>query len=221
MMQVLVVLLCAHMTADFLLQSNWMAQNKSRTIPLLSHSFTHFLTSWVFLWDLSLWPLCLFIGGVHTLLDFTKQKIGPSWKPFAADQALHIVSIAAATWLFGRFGFLDAYEIAPLFYKAQVFVSGISVTTLGIFYFLFKFSPEFPFDKKRAGAEKTLRGILFVFVALLHFSWFFLPAALPAALAHLLFSLKDKAPLRTFISIFGTVVTGLLALWALNLLPAR
>jgi hypothetical protein len=208
------------MTADFLLQSNWMALGKSRPAPLLSHSFTHFLTSWVFLWDISLWPLCLSIGFVHTLLDFSKQKIGPSWGPFVADQALHIVSITAAAWLFGRFGLLDSYKIAPAFYKAQIFISGISVTVLGIFYFLFKFSPGFPFDKKRAGIEKGLRGILFLLVALLHFSWFFLPAALLAALAHLLFSLKDKAPLRTFISIFGTVATGLLALWALNLLPA-
>ena len=85
--------LLAHLVGDYLLQSDWMAMNKSkRTIPCLDHVIVY--TSVFLTLTTNLYALAI-IGGVHFLLDrfpiivrrliWLRNHIGPTMKyvPFA------------------------------------------------------------------------------------------------------------------------------------------
>jgi hypothetical protein len=86
--------LLAHIFGDYIMQSDWMAMNKSkRTWPCLVHILLY--TS-VFLLLTTSWKALLVIGGVHFILDrfpiiirrliWLKNHMGPSGKyvPFEA-----------------------------------------------------------------------------------------------------------------------------------------
>lgn len=88
-------LLC-HIFGDYILQSDWMALNKSkRTLPCLVHVLTYTLT---FLFLTTSWKALLVIGGVHFILDrfpiiikrliWLKNHIGPTgcFVPFSKCQ---------------------------------------------------------------------------------------------------------------------------------------
>lgn len=80
--------LFAHIFGDYILQSDWMALNKSkRSLPCLVHVLLY--TS-VFLFITTSWKALLVIGAVHFVLDrfpvivrriiWTKNHLGPNFK---------------------------------------------------------------------------------------------------------------------------------------------
>ena len=91
--------------ADFVLQTNWMAQGKARLVgwqlPLLAHSATHgiFTLLITLAFQPHLWWFALVDFGVHLVIDFSKSKIGhltgwgiadgSYWMLFGLDQFLH------------------------------------------------------------------------------------------------------------------------------------
>jgi hypothetical protein len=105
-----------HLATDFLLQSNSMAAGKKSgsTKSYLYHGLTHYLT--VFAIFAVAAPSCLAqwrfqviliaLTAVHLLIDKGKSwltasgRISDGISMFLADQALHVVTVAAAAWLY-------------------------------------------------------------------------------------------------------------------------
>ena len=101
----LVVLTLKHLTADFLLQNDWMANGKdARTgwaLPLTAHCAIHGALTTILVTALQpkLWFLGAIDFAVHFAIDHTKGiivstwRIGPQhrlfWWTIGADQALH------------------------------------------------------------------------------------------------------------------------------------
>jgi hypothetical protein len=110
-------LLLAHLTADFPLQSNWIARNKGkRSSALIVHIAIHYGTAWI---CLKLFTSALYFSGfnqlitigylvVHFLIDTAKSRI-TAGKPkrdtttlFVLDQLLHIFTAALTAVLLER-----------------------------------------------------------------------------------------------------------------------
>jgi len=78
--------LVAHLVGDYLLQSDWMAQNKTQSsLPALAHSLTYTLP---FLLLTTSWKALLFIAATHFILDrfrlaryvcWAKNYLAPKW----------------------------------------------------------------------------------------------------------------------------------------------
>ena len=97
---ILIKLLCAHLCADFILQTNEInnGKRKSGSKGLLFqfiHSITHAGIAYLFVADWSCWliPSVIFIS--HFIIDVIKCKCyKDSLSTFLADQFLHIAIIA-------------------------------------------------------------------------------------------------------------------------------
>ncbi len=91
--------------ADFVLQTNWMAQGKAKLtgwqVPLLAHAGTHgvLTAAMVMLWVPSLWWMGIVDFVIHVAVDYGKSKMShltrweasdaPYWMLFGFDQLLH------------------------------------------------------------------------------------------------------------------------------------
>lgn len=100
-------LLLAHLMGDFLLQpKNWVQQKEAKKLKawqLYAHTAIHGLLTLLLLWNWSLWPIALWVTGLHFMIDVTKlyfQKENNRTFWFVADQVLHIASllIIASCW---------------------------------------------------------------------------------------------------------------------------
>jgi hypothetical protein len=97
--ETLAALIFAHVLADFVFQTNWMAANKLHPFALLIHVATVFLTAAFALGTLN--PLLMLLAGVHLAIDVLKaiSRLKGIW-PFLADQTVHLISlIALAVWM--------------------------------------------------------------------------------------------------------------------------
>ena len=100
------VVLTIHFIADFLLQSHWMAVNKSKQLrPLLIHVGVYSLTLFCVFWD----PKWVLINGAaHLAVDaitsrvvsrlFAKKDYHWGFAVIGLDQLLH-TSILLGTWV--------------------------------------------------------------------------------------------------------------------------
>ncbi|MBY6156893.1 DUF3307 domain-containing protein [Pseudooceanicola nitratireducens] len=105
MTETFAALLLAHVSADFLLQSNWMAGAKQARHPgaLLLHGIVVLATATLLIAPrdaTAMAPLLLLIGA-HLLIDLAKTLApGKSLGAFLADQAAHLASLVAIAWVF-------------------------------------------------------------------------------------------------------------------------
>lgn len=94
MAETLVALLFAHVLADFVLQTGWMARGKAGrgALALLAHGAIVAATAAAATGALA-WPVAL-LTGLHLAIDVAKgfAPAGRLW-PFLADQAAHVASI--------------------------------------------------------------------------------------------------------------------------------
>lgn len=99
----LVRLIAAHVAADFLFQPTlWVTdryRNKVRSPFLYFHVLVVFGLTWIFAWDLAAWPLVLFIGGTHLLIDLWKSYLDDTTITFLADQFAHMLLLVIG-WIF-------------------------------------------------------------------------------------------------------------------------
>ena len=104
-MIILVKLILAHLTGDFLLQSkSWVShkeEKKAGSWKLYAHALIHALLVLLLFADLSAWPIAIAIGLSHLLIDMIrlyaqKDKTRTAW--FLADQGLHLLVIIAVWW---------------------------------------------------------------------------------------------------------------------------
>jgi hypothetical protein len=105
MLETCIALVLAHLLADFVLQSDMMVRQKTRSLVLLQHCAIVATLSWVAL-GFALAPiLLLFVAVSHFGIDWVKAHYGgPGFASFAADQAAHLLVIAA-----GSLAYPDAY----------------------------------------------------------------------------------------------------------------
>jgi len=90
----------AHLIADFLLQSDWVAKNKTKVWPLLIHSIVHLITALLIVnIDLSqrITVAIVGLGITHAICDYVKSRYTRNeWLAFTLDQFAHLLLIAAA-----------------------------------------------------------------------------------------------------------------------------
>jgi hypothetical protein len=120
MLETATALVFAHVFADFLLQSDRMIRDKHRPAMLLRHVGIVTAVSWA---ALGLAPeplLLLMVAASHFLIDWLKRRYGgPSFRPFAFDQAAHLAALALAAALFpgayahGLWGLLGSGPLGP------------------------------------------------------------------------------------------------------------
>ncbi len=101
-------LIFAHLLADYVLQTDWLATRKERFDPQEIHSWGGLLLHGTIVWLASLavlaphigllWPYVTVLTLIHTVQDALKIQINSRWHiptliPYLVDQALHIVAI--------------------------------------------------------------------------------------------------------------------------------
>lgn len=97
-------LLLAHFIGDYLLQTGPLCKQKRekkvRSWFQYVHALIIALLSWGALWNARFWFVALSIGLLHLFIDIGKSYVKKEnvWI-FALDQILHILVMAAATWL--------------------------------------------------------------------------------------------------------------------------
>ncbi len=129
----LIKLLFAHLLGDFFLQKgSWVAHKKKyklKSSRLYLHVLIHVLLMFLFLWDLSLWPIVLIIGVSHLIIDALKiilqNEKNQRWL-FILDQILHF-SVLIAVYLI----FTDIeYNIISFFSQRHlIFILGLLFLT--------------------------------------------------------------------------------------------
>lgn len=99
MTEAFAALLLAHVIADFVLQTRFIAENKRRASVLLLHAAIVLLTAQAALGRVDLWELPA-LAALHALTDWLKARLArPGLAAFLADQAVHLALLAAlAAW---------------------------------------------------------------------------------------------------------------------------
>jgi hypothetical protein len=99
-------LLLAHLVADFVLQTRWLVAHKRTPAGLAMHVGLVGLATLPVIWaQLAIWwPWLLLILAVHGATDWAKIKLAPRLGlppilPFLADQAVHLLTLAAVVIL--------------------------------------------------------------------------------------------------------------------------
>lgn len=106
---ILLQLLLAHILTDFVMQpTRWIIDKrikKTRSIYLYIHVVIAGLLTWIFLQNLNLWYIALFITVTHYLIDLWKlNKDKDNLRYFLLDQLFHILIILMA-WIYLIKGF--------------------------------------------------------------------------------------------------------------------
>jgi Protein of unknown function (DUF3307) len=99
MIETLIALAFAHVLADFVFQTNWMAANKRDPLRLLAHIAVVLITAIATMG--SIHPALFALAAAHLVLDAGKAWL--PWRglaPFLLDQTLHVATlIAVAVWV--------------------------------------------------------------------------------------------------------------------------
>lgn len=127
-MKLFVVLVCAHILGDFLLQPDCLVKNKHCFLVLGFHSVIHAVLVWLVVGQAGLWPIPLIVLGSHFLFDFLKQKSGDTALVFMIDQFLHLAVLAGVA---GWFCCTDSWAFFDGVYRALVLVSGFIAVVQG------------------------------------------------------------------------------------------
>ncbi|MCT8328989.1 DUF3307 domain-containing protein [Albidovulum sediminis] len=94
MTETFAALLCAHVLADFVFQTRWIAGNKRRAPVLLLHGAVVLATAQAALGRVDAWEL-LALAALHIAIDGMKARFGGDrLAAFLADQGAHLAAIA-------------------------------------------------------------------------------------------------------------------------------
>lgn len=131
-MQILVCLVTAQMTGDFLLQTAGMVREKHRLPVLLGHTAILAALSYLLCGLWTRWEIPVVIMVSHALIDAIKVRSGKSGPAaFLVDQAAHLAVIGALTAVLVRSG--DAWPpwsdlLGPFSLKALIVIAGATAS---------------------------------------------------------------------------------------------
>ncbi len=132
-------LILAHLVGDFVLQTRWVVKRKRKLDGLALHvglvGLAMLPVTWSHLgrW----WPWLLLIMLVHGLIDWAKIRLEPRLPlppivPFLADQALHVLTLAAVLALSGDLGVGLPWEQEPAWWIASVYLLGTCALSVAL-----------------------------------------------------------------------------------------
>lgn len=127
-MKLFVVLVCAHVLGDFLLQPDKLVENKHRFLILGFHAALQAFLAWLFAGQWLLWKLPAVVLLSHLLIDLLKRQVKDTAAAFVADQALHIAVLVVLAGSLDGAGFT---EWLGRFYKLLVLFCGFVATAQG------------------------------------------------------------------------------------------
>ena len=106
MISTIILILLIHFVSDFILQTDWMAKNKSKSLKALTlHVFVYHLPFYIFGWQFAVFNM-----SAHTCVDFvTSQVSSKLW----AKNKVH--------WFFVVIGFDQFIHTACLILTAKFF----------------------------------------------------------------------------------------------------
>jgi hypothetical protein len=132
-------LLVAHVAADYLFQTRWMALNKDRIGPLAAHAAIVWAAAWVCLGCASV-SAVTFLACAHLMMDLAKARwLRPSGLAYGIDQSVHVLTALAVAamvpgaWAAGCWAALE--EPARLALVLGVVAMGAVYALRGGFYF--------------------------------------------------------------------------------------
>ncbi|SHH43525.1 DUF3307 domain-containing protein [Winogradskyella jejuensis] len=107
MILLILKLILAHLIGDFFLQpQHWVKHKEKQKLKskwLYIHVLIHIVLMFLFVWDLTLWPLIVCIGTIHYSIDAAKLLLQNKKNKrllFFLDQLLHLLTIFIAVWVF-------------------------------------------------------------------------------------------------------------------------
>lgn len=132
MTETFAALLFAHILADFVLQTRWIAANKRRSAVLLLHAALVWLSAQAAL-GIVAWPL-LALAAAHLAIDAAKAWAPKGLGTFLIDQGAHLATLAATAalfpglWASGAWAALPAPAAARLL-EGMVLAGGLILAT--------------------------------------------------------------------------------------------
>jgi hypothetical protein len=119
-MTIFEIMLCTHLFADYLLQTEWQAVNKSKNlIALGSHIAVYHLVMlgvlvWRFGWDMRVLGVVAFLALTHAVMDrgwviprlmralrLVVNRPAERWLVMVVDQVIHILLLGIAALILG------------------------------------------------------------------------------------------------------------------------
>lgn len=128
-MNLIAALLLSHLIGDFPLQTNQIYRLKSRSwLGIVLHAIVHVVVTALLIREpLTVWPMLLWLGLLHFLIDLTKLRlpIRRQWLGFLLDQAAHLITL----WLLAQL-WSTAAALLPLSVMLPMIVYGLFLATL-------------------------------------------------------------------------------------------
>lgn len=125
MLTTALALICAHLIADYLLQTSWIITNKKRPVAMGAHIAIVFITAALALRG-SIGP-ALTLTALHLIIDVIKTHFAPEklWA-YLADQAAHFATIILIFFIFPQISTLWPADTA--FNGPLATIAGLIVT---------------------------------------------------------------------------------------------
>jgi hypothetical protein len=173
MVETFAALLFAHVLADFVFQSNWMVANKARPSGFAAHAAVVLATLLI---SLGQWhPALAGLAALHMLIDLIKTRLPQRLAAFLADQALHLVSLAALALWQPQLWAASPYAGHGALPAAMVLIAGALIATRGggfaIGLLMAPFAAQIPAEHAPAslpGAGRLIgileRGLIFALI---------------------------------------------------------
>lgn len=160
-MDILLRLLIAHIITDFFIQPDkWVAEKREKTWKskyLYLHILLTGLVAWLFLWDMGLWEVALFITITHLLIDLYKLIFCPNnLISFVFDQMCHVIILIISV-IYINEGFPNVIEtINNLFTDTRWLgiITGYLAVTTPVGYLVGKATERWRNDLEDAGKER-------------------------------------------------------------------
>lgn len=161
--RLLLVLLTAHLAADFLFQSDRDAQRKGVPKVYLKHVATVSAAAYVLAGLWSGWLIPVLVAATHAILDAVKQRWGNDRAPwFWLDQAAHLVVLAALASVLaypGDGSVLWVQIFGDLWWNMLILAAGLlaGVFTGGVVIGIW--ARPFLAELKKEGGDVRVRGL--------------------------------------------------------------
>ncbi|MBI1172139.1 DUF3307 domain-containing protein [bacterium] len=130
MTSTLAALIFAHVLADFVIQTNWIAANKRLPQAMVLHGLAVLVTAAMATGTPSVWLAALTL--VHLAIDAVKARASArGLGPFLADQAAHLASLCALAALAPQLWEMGVWAGLPRLAPAMALAAGLILATRG------------------------------------------------------------------------------------------